>query len=90
MKNKQIPHFIGCEEYRSFFFKSTPTGTTGRYEYQGDTPNGGKYILLLFVGTDNKPTTMENAGFVELQELDANRSLIHIEHGKADAYRVWE
>jgi len=81
------PHFIGCEEYKEFFLICKPTEKPGQYTFEGKTPGGGVKLLFYFVDENNNAVNIENAKFVELQEFDDKNQLIHIEHGKADAYR---
>lgn len=90
MSNRtEIPFFIGCEEYKEFFFLCVPSDKKGQYTYQGKTPAGGAQLLFYFVDENNTPTAIENASFVELQEFDDQNQLIHIEHGKSDNYQKW-
>lgn len=86
---EKLPVFIGCEEYEKFFFQCEPTSEAGHYLYKGETPNGGTSILFIFM-CDGQKVSIEEAKFVELQELNGSGSLIHIEHGKADIYASWE
>ncbi len=86
---EKLPVFIGCEEYEEYFFKCKPTGEAGHYLYKGETPCGGTSILFIFM-RDGQKVSIEKAQFVELQELNAQGALIHIEHGKADIYASWE
>ena len=90
MSNKiELPFFIGCEEYQEFFFKCKPSDKKGQYTYEGKTHGGGVKLLFYFVDSNNSPTEIKNASFVELQEFDDKNQLIHIEHGKSDAYQKW-
>ncbi|NOZ46209.1 MAG: hypothetical protein GXO79_05440 [Chlorobi bacterium] len=90
MGNKnELPFFIGCEEYKEYFFKCSPLEQTGRYIYTGITPGGGAKLIFFFVDSNSTPVEKERANFVELQEFDKENQLIHIEHGKSDAYRKW-
>ncbi len=86
---REIPFFIGCEEYKEFFFNCVPSEKQGQYIFDGNTPGGGAKLLFYFVDSNNSPAKIEDAAFVELQEFDDKNQLIHIEHGKSDAYRKW-
>jgi len=86
---KELPFFIGCEEYKEFFFKCSPSDKVGQYTYEGKTPGGGVRLSFYFVDSNNTPVEIEKASFVELQEFDADNQLVHIEHGKSDAYQKW-
>ena len=85
-----LPRFIGAEAYKDYFFRCEPTANTGRYELKSETPNGGAFLVFLFVNEANERCTIEEAAFVEIQELNDNKSLIHVEHGKADKYEKWD
>lgn len=86
---EKLPQFIGAEEYENFFFLCEPTDQTGHYLYKGETPNGGSSLLFIFM-RDGKKVAITEAKFVEIQELNTNGALIHIEHGKADIYSHWD
>lgn len=88
-KINELPRFVGCEEYKEFFFQCQATETIGTYIYEGNTPMEGKKLRMLFVDKNNQPAEIENAAFVEIQELDADGAMIHVEHGKADKYDTW-
>ncbi|MFC2086305.1 hypothetical protein ACFLQ9_01150 [Bacteroidota bacterium] len=88
-KNNELPFFIGCEEYKEYFFKCVPLSDKGKYTYEGQTPGGGTKLIFYFVDANNSPAKKESASFVELQEFDDKNQLIHIEHGKSDVYRKW-
>ena len=85
----KLPRYIGCDEYEKFFFLCEPTDQIGHYIYKGETPNGGKSLMFIFM-RDGQKTDILRARFVEIQELSENGALIHIEHGKADIYASWE
>lgn len=85
----ELAFFIGCEDYKEFFFKCVPLSDKGKYVYEGQTPGGGIKLIFYFVDVNNAPAEKERASFVELQEFDDKNQLIHIEHGKSDAYRKW-
>jgi hypothetical protein len=84
-----LPRFIGAEEYKDYFFQCQPTEKKGRYELKCETPNGGALLVFLFVDKSNERCDIGEAAFVEIQELDQNNSLIHVEHGKVDKYEKW-
>jgi len=86
----ELPRFLGCEEYAGFFFRCEKETKTGKYTYNGETPNKGVKLIMLFVDNNSQATNIENAAFVEIQELDTNGALIHVEHGKADKYEKWQ
>ncbi len=85
----ELPRFLGCEEYEKFFFECQATNTKGTYIFEGNTPMNGKKLHLLFVDKSNQPANIEAAAFVEIQEFDAEGSMMHVEHGKADKYDRW-
>ena len=89
MTKIELPFFIGCEEYKEFFFKCKLSDKPGQYIYEGNTPGGGVKLLFYFVDKNNSPSNKEVASFVELQEFDDKNQLIHIEHGKSDPYQKW-
>jgi hypothetical protein len=89
MANHELPFFLGCEEYKEYFFECEPTDKKGQYIYNGSTPGGGVKLLFYFVDNNNTPAGKEMASFVELQEFDDKNQLIHIEHGKSDPYQKW-
>ncbi|MEN8247833.1 MAG: hypothetical protein ABFS32_02790 [Bacteroidota bacterium] len=90
MTNKrEIPCFIGCEEYKEFFFKCIQTEEKGSYKYEGASHGRVARLHFYFIDSNNMPCELENAVYVELKEFDEKNQLIHIEHGKRDYYRKW-
>ncbi|MEN9445411.1 MAG: hypothetical protein RIS47_2302 [Bacteroidota bacterium] len=88
MQIEKLPRFIGCEEYEEYFFQCEATDQAGHYVFKGETPNGGKSLLFIFM-KDGQKVSIEEAKFVEIQELSPSGALVHIEHGKADVYSNW-
>ncbi len=63
------------------------TEEMGKYILEGKTPNGGVKALLFFKGVNDEPVVKSEAHFVEIQELDLQGRIIHIEHATFDPYR---
>jgi hypothetical protein len=63
------------------------TDEVGKYIFKGNTPNGGSKALLFFKDENDKLVPKMEATFVEIQELDDNDRMVHVDHGTFDPYR---
>ena len=65
----------------------TETEELGKYVFEGRTPKGGVRAFLFFKNEKDEPVRKVDAQFVEIQELDSQGRIIHVDHGTFDPYR---
>ena len=58
----------------------------GVYRFEGGTPHGGIRAIFHFTDTEGNLVSKDEAGYVEIREMDEAGGTVHIDYGVVDEY----